>query len=131
MEEKDKNMEEIWRRIMGPVPNFTLTKLKPEEETRFRSYMQSRGQLEDIDNPMYDYRGTFHENLQPKNPGENWIDGGRKLFKNPNHPTYFRTEFARKFGEILPDTDIDNSTKEDLFNLIMDKGGVVLMPRKK
>lgn len=73
--------------------------LNPREEAEFqkafrasvwaRGFQAQFGQLPDPNDPTYDYRGAWKEDLIPKQAGQHWPDrapSGRWL-KSPYHPT--------------------------------------------
>jgi hypothetical protein len=104
---------------------FKLTKLSPEEEEKFQTWIKSLpwhneyiatyGEEPDLNTPMYDYRGAWKAGEEPqRNPNDQNMYHWSSKFKSPEHPTMWKEEFMKKFGF---DPDSKGITKDKWLEL--------------
>jgi hypothetical protein len=124
--------EREWRQIFGKLPAYRQTTLNPAQEVEFQKWIKGlpwyadvtrqTGQIPNINDPMYDYRGAFVAKQGPDETGH-WrsVSGltGRPL-KNPKHDTWWKEEFVTQQGGA--NTDNPNQEVIDMVDKFKNRG---------
>jgi hypothetical protein len=124
--------EREWRQIFGKLPTYQQTKLNPQQEIEFQNWFKGlpwyaqmtkdTGQMPNMNDPMYDYRGAFAAKMGPDETGH-WRsvnpETGRPL-KNPKHDTWWKEEFVTQQGGA--NTDQPNQEVIDMVDKFQNRG---------